>query len=84
MKNLTQCSLHTDNQSTEDAINSVMPLVLKHLEDSGAYLQMLLIDFSSAFNTLQPHLLIQKLKQLNVSLSIIRCYHSFLTNHSAN
>lgn len=41
---------------------------------------LLFIDFSSAFNTLQPHLLIQKLKQLAVSPSVIRWYHSFLTN----
>lgn len=59
------------------SINSVIPSVLKHLEDNGAYLQLLLIDFSSAFNTLQPHRLIQILRQLDVSPSIKWCYHSF-------
>lgn len=41
-----------------DAINSLMYLVLNHLEVSDAYAQLLFIDFSSAINTIQPYVLI--------------------------
>lgn len=51
---------------TEDAINAIMHLVLKQLEDSGAPARLLFNDFSLAFSTLQLHLLIQKLKQLQL------------------
>ncbi|KAF7668159.1 hypothetical protein LDENG_00027400 [Lucifuga dentata] len=61
---------------------SIIHLVLKHLEDPRAYARMLFIDFNSAFNTIQPFILIQKLKQLNVNSSIVKWYHSFLTNRT--
>lgn len=44
--------------------------------------RLLFIDFSSALNILQPHLLIQKVKQLAVSPSVIRWYHCFLTHRT--
>jgi hypothetical protein len=56
-----------------------MHLTLKHLETPGAYARLLLIDFSSAFNTIQPHILLRKLALLNVNPFLIRWYHSFLT-----
>ncbi len=59
-----------------------MHLVLNHLEDSNAYAQVLFIDFSSAFNTIQPYVLIKKLKQLGINATIIHWYHSFLTKNS--
>ncbi len=37
-----------------DAINTLMHLVLNHLDDYDAYARLLFIDFSSAFNTIQP------------------------------
>ncbi len=43
----------------DDAINNLMHLVLNHLEDSDAYARLLCIDFSSDFNTIQPHVLMK-------------------------
>lgn len=36
-------------------------LILKHLEGTKTHVRTLFVDFSSAFNTIQPHLLVQKL-----------------------
>lgn len=41
--------------------------VLKHLENKDSYIQMLLIDYSSAFNTVTPSKLINKLSILGVT-----------------
>lgn len=54
------------NRSTEDTILAVTHLINKHLEDSSSFARLLLVDFSSAFNTLQPHRLISRLDELNV------------------
>ena len=58
---------HRQGRSTDDAINSIAHLTLKHLEDPKAYAYPLLIEFSPAFYTLQPHLLLQKMTQMNVN-----------------
>ncbi len=42
----------------------------------------LLIDFSSAFNTLQPHFLMQKLKAMSVNPFILKWHSSFLTKRA--
>ncbi len=70
-------SAYRQGRGTEDAINSFMHLILKDLEDPKAYARLLFIDFSSAFNTIQPHLLINKMKQLSVNPCIIKWYYSF-------
>ncbi len=66
-----------------DAINTLMHLALNHLEDSDAYARLLFIDFSSAFNTIQPHVLMKKLNQLGVNPVIIQWYYSFLTDRKS-
>lgn len=41
---------------------------------------MLLLDFSSVFNTIQPHLMMQKLLRMDTNYGIIRWIFSLLTN----
>ncbi len=57
-------------------------LVKRHLEDTQAYARLLFIDFSLAFNTLQPRILISKLIELKVNLFCIKWFYSFLTNRT--
>ena len=73
---------YRQGRGTDDAINSITHFTVKHLECPKAYARILFIDFSSAFNTLQPHLLISKLKQMSVNPFLIKWYFSFLTNRS--
>ena len=49
-------------RGTDDATNSIVHLVTKHLEN--------------------PHVLLKKLQQMKVNPSIIKWYHSFLTNRT--
>ena len=55
------------NKCTEDATLLYNNLVVEHLENKNAYVRSVFIDFSSAFNTLKPDIVINKLRTLNVS-----------------
>ncbi|KAI3352120.1 hypothetical protein L3Q82_020931, partial [Scortum barcoo] len=52
------------NRSTEDAISSVVHTALTHLENKDSYVRQL---FTSAFNTIIPQTLVQKLTTLGLS-----------------
>ena len=71
---------YRQGRETYDAVNTVVHLILKHLDKPKAYARLLFIDFSLAFNLIQPHTLLNKLKQMNVNPYIIKWYHSFLTD----
>ncbi len=51
-----------------------------HLERQGTYVRMLSIDYSSAFKTIIPDILISKLSELGLSPSICTWIKNFLTN----
>ncbi|KAK7930487.1 hypothetical protein WMY93_006882 [Mugilogobius chulae] len=53
------------NRSVDDAINLALHFILQHLDSPGTYARILFVDFSSAFNTILPALLQDKLSQLN-------------------
>ncbi len=53
--------------------------VLQHLDRPGTYVRILFVDFSSAFNTIIPNLLLPKLTQLSVPTSVCQLINSFLT-----
>lgn len=57
---------YREHRSTEDTINITLHLPLQHLEHKGTYVQMLFIDYSSAFNTIMPAILIKRLLLLGV------------------
>ncbi|KAF7651619.1 hypothetical protein LDENG_00108420 [Lucifuga dentata] len=71
---------YKNNRNTSDALNTVSHLILKHLENRMSYVRLLFIDFSSAFNTMLPQVLLGKLKQMEVNPYIIKWYHSFLVD----
>ena len=64
----------------DDAILHVLNNVYSHLEKTGASIRIMFFDFSSAFNTIQPHLLADKLCKMNVSPSLIIWILDYLTN----
>ena len=53
-----------------------------HLDKAGSYVRILFIDFSSAFNTIQPHLLALKLLHLDVSPKLILWIVNFLLHRT--
>jgi len=60
------------NRGVVDATLSLLNNIYKHLETPKAYVRILFVDFSSAFNTIQPHILIQKLLDMGVNSTLIR------------
>ncbi|XP_060792532.1 uncharacterized protein LOC132895728 [Neoarius graeffei] len=68
------------NRSTEDAIATALHSVLSHLERQGRYVRMLFIDYSSAFNTIIPDILIPKLTSLGLPSSTCSWIKDFLIN----
>lgn len=68
------------NRNTEVAILNVRYAVPEHLEKPTVFARMLFLNFSSAFNTLQPHLLMRKLINMDVDPVIIRWLCSFLAH----
>ncbi len=68
------------NRSVDDAVNMGLHYILQHLDKSGNYARILFVDFSSAFNTIMPDLLSDKLTQLSVPTSICQWITSFLTD----
>ena len=56
----------------------MLHLTLSHLEQKNTYAKLLFIDFS-AFNTIIPQQLVEKLQLLKVDNSICNWVHNFLT-----
>ena len=71
---------YTTKRSPEDAILTMLHNLHQHLDKPGTYARILFVDFSSAFNTIQPHLLVSKLLNMTVNPKIIDWIFSFLTN----
>ena len=71
-------------RNTEDAIIILLEMLYSHLERTrfGNSFRVMFFDFSSAFNTIQPHLLVKKLLDINVPCGLIRWTLDYLTNRS--
>ncbi|KAK3549708.1 hypothetical protein QTP86_007159 [Hemibagrus guttatus] len=73
-------SLDQAKRSVDDAVNMALHFILQHLDSPGSYARILFMDFSSAFNTIIPALLRDKLFQLNVPDSMCSWIMDFLTD----
>ncbi len=67
-------------RSTDDAISSVVHTALTHLECRNSNVRLLFLDFSSAFNTIIPQTLVQKLSSLGLRPTMGNWVLDFLTN----
>ena len=65
-------------RGVEDATLTFLDLVSRHIDTSDSFVRMLLMDFSSAFNTIQPRLIIKRLLDLPANPSLILLIRSFL------
>ncbi|KAF7645577.1 hypothetical protein LDENG_00201570, partial [Lucifuga dentata] len=68
------------NRSAEDAISNALHVALTHLEQKDAHVKMLFIDFSSAFNTIIPQQLVEKLSTLGFNTQLCNWILDFLTD----
>ena len=75
---------YRSKRSTEDAILYTLENLYSHLEYTklGHSSRIMFFDFSSAFNTIQPHILARKLLEMNVRHDFILWIFNYLTNRS--
>ena len=72
---------YRSKRCVDDALTYLLHTIIKHLEQTKSYVRVLYIDFSSAFNTIVPQFLIEKLHnvmKVNPYLSLWIC--DFMTN----
>ncbi len=68
------------NKGVEDAKIFLMDTVYKHLEKPRSHARLLFADFSSAFNKMQPHILIKRLSSyFNLPDQLLLLILNFLT-----
>ncbi len=58
----------------------VLDQVYSQLDKPGTSIRLMFYDFSSAFNTIQPHVLVDKLLAMNIHPTIILWVLDYLTN----
>lgn len=86
--NDVQCNIdplqfaYRNKRSTDDALLYMLHNIYCHLDKPKRYVRVLFIDFSSAFNTIRPHIMMERLGQLGVNPNIIRWVESFLTERT--
>ena len=67
------------NRSVDDATLTLVHHLYQHLDTGGHHARVLMVDFSSAFNTIQPHLMMQKMMSMALNPNIMLWIQQFLT-----
>ena len=71
---------YRSRRGTDDAVACLLHKLLEHLETAGNYARVLFINFSSAFNTMQRHVMIDQLQKLEVPAVLVHEVFNFLRN----
>ncbi|KAK0135164.1 RNA-directed DNA polymerase from mobile element jockey [Merluccius polli] len=66
----------------DDAVLHLMHRAHTHLDKSRGTVRILFLDFSSAFNTIQPPLLLDKLARMQVDPRLVTWISSYLTDRT--
>ena len=69
-------------KGVEGAMVSFLHPIYEHLDKPKTYVRTLFVEFSSAFNTIQVHILIQKLVSMNVNHLLSLWISDFLSNRT--
>ena len=67
-------------RGVDDAISILLNVICKHLKLTSSYVRILFVNFSSAINMIQSHILIEKLMKMGGNLSLLKWIYDFLTN----
>lgn len=65
-------------RGVEDATLTLLNKIFSHLDIYSTHVRILFMDFSLAFNTVQPHLLLKRLIDLNTNSSLVLWIREFL------
>ena len=66
------------DSGTDDATLTLLHHAFTHLDHKGSSVKTLFIDFSSAFNAIQPHLLANKVTQPGINSKLVLWIVNFL------
>ena len=69
-------------KSVNDAVLTLVHEIAQHIDKLGCFARALFADFSSAFNTMQTHVLLDKLHQMNVPPYLILWIKDFLSDRT--
>ena len=69
-------------KSVSDAVLTLIHQLAQHTDKLKSYARAFFVDFSSAFNTMQIHVLIQKLGHMNAPPSLILWIKEFLSDRT--
>ena len=70
---------YCQGRSVQDDALTLLHQTSEHLEKQNTQVRILFIDFSSAFNTIRPHVLIRKLIEMNVNNNLVKWIYSYLS-----
>ena len=73
---------YKSHRGVDDAILTLLHKAFKHLDKPGSFTRVLFFDFSSAFNTIKPHILAEKLLCLNADPKFTLWIVHFLLNRT--
>ena len=59
------------SRGVEDGSLTLLNLIAQHLEKAKSYVRISFVDFSSAFNTIEPYVLLKRLIDLHVNSNIV-------------
>ena len=59
------------SRGVEDASLTLLNLITQHLEKAKSDVRLLFVDFSSAFNTVEPYVLLKRLTDLHVNSDLV-------------
>ena len=62
---------YKDSRGVEDASLTLLNLITQHLQKAKSYVRILFVDFSSAFNTTEPYVLLKRLIDLLVNSNLV-------------
>ena len=73
---------YKSKRGVEDASLTLRDTVTRHLDSPNSFVRILLMDFSSAFNTVNINTLLQRLQQLEVNPTLTLWIKEFLKGQS--
>lgn len=71
---------YREGVSVDDALLYMLHTIYQHLEKTGSSVRIMFFDFSSAFNTLQPHILASKLLDFKLHSRTVAWILDYLLN----
>ena len=69
---------YRSNRGVEDAVTIFLQKLYNHLDAPKSFVRSTFIDCSNAFNSIVPHILIDKLLSLDVTPQLALVIHNFL------